>query len=174
MVGLFIALAGSLALFAFAAAPAFIPFTTAIALYLLGMGFNQSARHRDRAASFRKAGRAGLRAARFPPDGLRSRRRVVRKCSASSAVCFPCRHPHDGFGTCPSCLSPCGNASAQSGGRNMKGIQRGEQTGRRIVVTGMGAVTPLAANVEESWSRLLAGRSGIRRLPNHVVRDLPT
>ncbi|ALA19657.1 multidrug transporter CflA [Chelatococcus sp. CO-6] len=38
MVGLFIALAGSLLLFTFAAAPAFIPFTAAIALYLLGMG----------------------------------------------------------------------------------------------------------------------------------------
>ncbi|MBB4019446.1 DHA1 family bicyclomycin/chloramphenicol resistance-like MFS transporter [Chelatococcus caeni] len=38
MVGLFIALAGSLLLLTFAAAPAFIPFTAAIALYLLGMG----------------------------------------------------------------------------------------------------------------------------------------
>jgi len=37
----------------------------------------------------------------------------------------------------------------------------------------MGAVTPLAANVEASWSRLLAGRSGIRRLPDDVVGDLP-
>ena len=44
---------------------------------------------------------------------------------------------------------------------------------RRIVVTGMGAVTPLGANVEMSWSRLLAGRSGIRRLPDDVVGDLP-
>ena len=44
---------------------------------------------------------------------------------------------------------------------------------RRIVVTGMGAVTPIAANVEASWSRLLAGRSGIRRLPDDVVGDLP-
>ncbi|PBB24886.1 MULTISPECIES: beta-ketoacyl-ACP synthase II [unclassified Mesorhizobium] len=44
---------------------------------------------------------------------------------------------------------------------------------RRIVVTGMGAVTPLAAHVEASWSRLLAGRSGIRRLPDDVVGDLP-
>lgn len=44
---------------------------------------------------------------------------------------------------------------------------------RRIVVTGLGAVTPLAAGVEASWSRLLAGRSGIRRLPDDVVRDLP-
>ena len=44
---------------------------------------------------------------------------------------------------------------------------------RRIVVTGMGAVTPLAADVEASWSRLLAGRSGIRRLSDDVVGDLP-
>src|SRR3979411_1910449 len=43
----------------------------------------------------------------------------------------------------------------------------------RIVVTGLGAVTPLAAGVETSWSRLLAGRSGIRRLPDDVVGDLP-
>lgn len=44
---------------------------------------------------------------------------------------------------------------------------------RRIVVTGLGAVTPLAAGVEASWSRLLAGRSGIRRLPDDMVGDLP-
>jgi len=44
---------------------------------------------------------------------------------------------------------------------------------RRLVVTGMGAVTPLGADVETSWTRLLAGRSGIRRLSDDVVRDLP-
>src|SRR5581483_2165132 len=44
---------------------------------------------------------------------------------------------------------------------------------RRVVVTGLGAVTPLAADVETSWSRLLAGRSGIRKLPDDVVRELP-
>jgi DHA1 family bicyclomycin/chloramphenicol resistance-like MFS transporter len=38
MIGVSIALAGSLILIAFAAAPGFTPFTTAIALYLLGMG----------------------------------------------------------------------------------------------------------------------------------------
>ncbi len=43
---------------------------------------------------------------------------------------------------------------------------------RRIVVTGMGAVSPLAAGVEPTWSRLLAGQSGIRRLPDAIVADL--
>jgi DHA1 family bicyclomycin/chloramphenicol resistance-like MFS transporter len=38
MIGVSVALAGSLILFAFAAAPAFISFTAAIALYLFGMG----------------------------------------------------------------------------------------------------------------------------------------
>ena len=55
---------------------------------------------------------------------------------------------------------------------------RRTQIDRRIdatdFVTGMGAVTPLAADVEASWSRLLASRSGIRRLPDDVVGDLPT
>jgi hypothetical protein len=39
---------------------------------------------------------------------------------------------------------------------------------QRVVVTGLGAVTPLAAGVEASWSRHLPGRSGIRTLPNEV------
>lgn len=44
---------------------------------------------------------------------------------------------------------------------------------RRIVVTGMGAVSPLAAGVNQTWSRLLASESGIRRLPEQIVKDLP-
>ncbi|WP_268797321.1 beta-ketoacyl-ACP synthase II [Pseudomonas huanghezhanensis] len=44
---------------------------------------------------------------------------------------------------------------------------------RRIVVTGMGLVTPLGSGVEPVWRRLLEGRSGIVRLPDEVVADLP-
>lgn len=46
-------------------------------------------------------------------------------------------------------------------------------TGPRIVVTGMGLVTPLGCGVEAVWRRLLAGRSGIVRLSEDVVADLP-
>ena len=42
----------------------------------------------------------------------------------------------------------------------------------RIVVTGMGVVSPLAASVETTWKRLIAGRSGIRRLDEAIVPDV--
>ncbi|MFH0020752.1 beta-ketoacyl-ACP synthase II [Pseudomonas fluorescens] len=45
---------------------------------------------------------------------------------------------------------------------------------RRVVVTGMGLVSPLGSDVEIVWQRLLAGRSGLRNLPDAVVADLPT
>lgn len=44
---------------------------------------------------------------------------------------------------------------------------------RRIVVTGMGTVSPLGCGVETNWSRLIAGRSGIRSLPEAACADLP-
>jgi 3-oxoacyl-[acyl-carrier-protein] synthase II len=44
---------------------------------------------------------------------------------------------------------------------------------RRVVVTGLGLVTPLACGVEESWSRLLAGQSGARAITTFKVDDLP-
>ena len=43
---------------------------------------------------------------------------------------------------------------------------------RRVVVTGLGMVSPLACGVEPSWSRLLAGQSGARRIEGFDVSDL--
>lgn len=45
---------------------------------------------------------------------------------------------------------------------------------KRIVVTGMGAITPLGCGVEQVWQRLLAGRSGIRQLPEQFIAGLST
>jgi len=44
---------------------------------------------------------------------------------------------------------------------------------RRVVVTGLGMMTPLACGVEATWQRLLAGESGIRRIAKFEVSDLP-
>jgi len=45
---------------------------------------------------------------------------------------------------------------------------------RRVVVTGLGLVTPLACGVEETWSRLLAGQSGASAITKFRTDDLPT
>src|SRR6201995_341073 len=45
---------------------------------------------------------------------------------------------------------------------------------RRVVVTGLGLVTPLACGVEETWSRLLAGQSGASAITKFKTDDLPT
>ncbi|MEA2621162.1 MAG: 3-oxoacyl-[acyl-carrier-protein] synthase [Chloroflexota bacterium] len=39
-----------------------------------------------------------------------------------------------------------------------------QSNGRRVVVTGFGAVTPLGNDVETFWRRLVAGESGVRRI----------
>src|SRR3712207_1989695 len=44
---------------------------------------------------------------------------------------------------------------------------------RRVVVTGMGMVSPLGNGVATSWSRLLAGQSGAVRISEFEVSDLP-
>ncbi|MCZ2203788.1 beta-ketoacyl-ACP synthase II [Bartonella sp. A05] len=43
---------------------------------------------------------------------------------------------------------------------------------RRVVVTGLGLVSPLAGDVEYSWKRLLEGKSGVRRITEFDVDDL--
>ena len=44
---------------------------------------------------------------------------------------------------------------------------------RRIVVTGMGVVSPLGTGTEAAWARLIAGQSGLRRLPADLAPDVP-
>ena len=53
---------------------------------------------------------------------------------------------------------------------------------RRVVVTGMGLVTPLGTGVEKNWEALIAGRSGIRRVsrfsnleayPSQIAGEVP-
>jgi 3-oxoacyl-[acyl-carrier-protein] synthase II len=44
---------------------------------------------------------------------------------------------------------------------------------RRVVVTGLGVVCPLGASVETVWGRLIAGESGLRKIDQFEVDDLP-
>jgi 3-oxoacyl-[acyl-carrier-protein] synthase II len=43
----------------------------------------------------------------------------------------------------------------------------------RVVVTGLGATTPLGGDVESTWEGLLAGRSGVTRLDWDNIEELP-
>ena len=45
---------------------------------------------------------------------------------------------------------------------------------RRVVITGMGAITPLGLSVEETWQNLVQGKSGIDYIQRIDVSDLPT
>jgi len=45
---------------------------------------------------------------------------------------------------------------------------------RRIVVTGMGLVTPLGIGLDHVWNRLIEGESGIRAIQSFDVSDLPS
>ena len=43
----------------------------------------------------------------------------------------------------------------------------------RVVVTGVGAITPLGATADSTWAGMLAGRSGVTALTNDWAADLP-
>ena len=44
---------------------------------------------------------------------------------------------------------------------------------KRVVVTGLGATTPLGGDVATTWAAMLAGRSGVRALTDDWAQDLP-
>lgn len=44
---------------------------------------------------------------------------------------------------------------------------------RRVVVTGLGLVSPLGCELESAWKKLLAGQSGVRRIEAMDVGDWP-
>jgi 3-oxoacyl-[acyl-carrier-protein] synthase II len=45
--------------------------------------------------------------------------------------------------------------------------------GRNVVITGLGATTPIGGDVASTWAALLSGQSGVRRLTNDWVDTLP-
>ncbi|MBR1220501.1 beta-ketoacyl-ACP synthase II [Bradyrhizobium sp. U87765 SZCCT0131] len=45
---------------------------------------------------------------------------------------------------------------------------------RRVVVTGLGMVSPLGCGVEATWQRIIRGESGARKVESFDVSDLPT
>ena len=44
---------------------------------------------------------------------------------------------------------------------------------RRVVITGMGAVTSLGADVASTWSSVLQGKSGVSKIRQFVSDDFP-
>ena len=44
----------------------------------------------------------------------------------------------------------------------------------RVVITGLGMLSPLGNTVEESWANMMAGRSGISRITQFDAAELPT
>ena len=44
---------------------------------------------------------------------------------------------------------------------------------KRVVVTGLGLVTPLAGSVNKSWDKLINAESGIGKIEGFNVEDLP-
>src|SRR5438477_11202457 len=52
--------------------------------------------------------------------------------------------------------------------------QNGSRPQRRIVITGMGAVTPIGLGVPEFWTALLDGKSGIREITSFDASKLPS
>ena len=44
---------------------------------------------------------------------------------------------------------------------------------KRVVITGVGMITSLAMSVPKSWSRILAGESGVKKITTFDTEKLP-
>jgi len=53
-----------------------------------------------------------------------------------------------------------------------RGWRRGDTVHRRVVVTGIGVVTPLGNTVTDFWDRLVSGQSGVSRITQFDTGDL--
>jgi 3-oxoacyl-[acyl-carrier-protein] synthase II len=67
--------------------------------------------------------------------------------------------------TCPVCGAPVSESQNFCGscGSGLRG-QRA-RTRRRVVVTGLGAISAVGLSARESWENILKGKSGIKRIP---------
>ena len=74
--------------------------------------------------------------------------------------------------SCPSChaATPEDARYCPQCGRPLRSDVPARQ---RVVVTGVGAISPLALTAEETWQGLLAGRSGVRRIEGFDSSELP-
>jgi 3-oxoacyl-[acyl-carrier-protein] synthase II len=68
--------------------------------------------------------------------------------------------------TCPSCgaTAPVGAAFCSACGARLDGMGLTPVLPRRVVVTGLGVISSLGPNAPETWRRVLAGETGIRRV----------
>ena len=44
---------------------------------------------------------------------------------------------------------------------------------KRVVITGMGAITPLGSSIDLYWNGLISGKSGVRRITQFAATDFP-
>ena len=66
-------------------------------------------------------------------------------------------------------MAPCG---VDDRGPMTKSNGSGAAGSRRVVVTGMGAITPLGNSVDEFWSGLKAGKCGVEKITGFDLEDL--
>jgi 3-oxoacyl-[acyl-carrier-protein] synthase II len=65
-----------------------------------------------------------------------------------------------------------GSGTAAGGGVSRGGASRGDSD-TTVVVTGLGAITPLGGDVASTWAGMLAGRSGVVSLTEPWAAELP-